>query len=83
MPASRLYAKAAVDTARASLLRIGKVALLQKALGLTAGELRHFAATEPTTSGVLDDLDTDGSIASAGPARAVGARSSGCSGSHG
>lgn len=65
VPASRLYAKAAADTARASLLRIGKVALLQKALGLTAGELHHFAATEPTTSGVLDDLDTDGSIGAA------------------
>ena len=65
VPASALYAKAAVDTARASLIRIEKVTLLQKALGLTPGELRHVAAVEPTTSGVLDDLDTDGSIADA------------------
>jgi len=65
VPASGLYTKAATDTARASLIRIEKVTLLQKALGLTAGELRHVAAVEPSTSGVLDDLDTDGSITDA------------------
>lgn len=63
IPASGLYTKAETDTARASLIRIEKVTLLQKALGLTPGELRHVAAVESSTSGVLDDLDTDGSIA--------------------
>jgi hypothetical protein len=65
IPGSGLYTKAATDTARASLIRIEKVTLLQKALGLTRGELRHVAAVESNTKGVLDDLDTDGSIADA------------------
>ena len=65
VPATRLIAKANGDAARTSLLRVRKAALLLRALELTAGELEHMAATEPSTKGVLDALDTDGSIAAA------------------
>ena len=65
VPASRITSKARADAARTSLLRVRKATMLRKALDLTAGELVHLAARDPATQGVLDALDTDGSIATA------------------
>jgi hypothetical protein len=65
VPAVRLIDAARAGAARTSLIRLRKAAQLQSALELTAGELAHFAGTEAGTTGVLDALDTDASIAAA------------------
>lgn len=63
VPGARVYAEAQVITARASLIRLQKAALLRRLLALTPRELVYFAGTNPETVDVLNDLDTDGSIA--------------------
>jgi hypothetical protein len=65
IPASRLYAAARLQDARASLLQMQKAALLLRAIPLTARELKHLAATNPDTAGLLSALDVDASIADA------------------
>lgn len=62
IPASRLYAQAAFKQARASLLRLYKAALLLHALPLTPTELRHLAAVNPDTVGLLNDLAVTSTI---------------------
>ena len=62
VPGTRVYGEAQVIAARASLIRLQKAALLQRLLSLTPRELAYFAGTNPGTAGVLNDLDTDGSI---------------------
>jgi hypothetical protein len=65
VPASRLYAKARVDDARASLLRLQKAALLLRAMPLTPRELHHLAGVNVDTAGYLNALDVDGTIMAA------------------
>jgi len=65
IPADRLTMAAAVTQASASVLRLHKAVLLAQALGLTARELTFSASTCPDTSGVLDELPVDDTIAAA------------------
>jgi ABC toxin N-terminal region/Neuraminidase-like domain/Salmonella virulence plasmid 28.1kDa A protein len=62
VPSSRIYGQANIAEARASLMRLQKAGALQRLLSLSPSELDHLASTEPATSGVLNNLDTDGSI---------------------
>lgn len=63
IPAARLSSAASIDAARASLIRLGKAALLLRAMPLTPRELQHLAAANGDTAGFLNELDTDGTIA--------------------
>ena len=63
VPAGRLYDAAALDRASRSLLRLQKAVLLQKALGLTAGEVADLGVERTDTAGVWQALDVDGTIA--------------------
>jgi len=64
--AARLYDSALVDTAKASVIRLQKAALLQKLLKFSPEEYAWFAADSPETATFLNALDTDGSITAAG-----------------
>jgi hypothetical protein len=63
IPADRLTPAAAAAQASASMLRLHKAAMVAQALGLTARELTFLASTCPDTSGFLDALPTDDTIA--------------------
>ena len=63
VPASALYRSDRVDAAKRSLVRMWKAAQVQDILDLTPAELAYFAADNSETSGFLNLLDADGSIA--------------------
>jgi hypothetical protein len=65
IPAAKIYLDHKISAARASLLRLRKAALLLHAIPLTPHELRHLAATNVDTVGLLNDLNVSGTIAPA------------------
>jgi Neuraminidase-like domain len=62
VPASRLYVADALDRAQRSLIRVEKVLLLVKSLGLTPGELRDLGAVRTDTAGIWNAIDSDATI---------------------
>ncbi|HEX4423596.1 MAG TPA: neuraminidase-like domain-containing protein, partial [Kofleriaceae bacterium] len=62
IPASRIYADAALAAGSASLVRLHKAAMLLRAIPLTPAELAHLAAVNPDTAGYLNALDVGGAI---------------------
>ncbi len=65
VPAAKIYLDVKLSAARASLLRLRKAALLLHAIPLTPHELRHLAASNADTTGLLNNLDVSGTIAPA------------------
>ncbi|NHZ33387.1 neuraminidase-like domain-containing protein [Massilia rubra] len=65
VPPSRIYAAARLATARLSLLRLHKAALLSHTLSLTPKALAYLAAGNTNKAGILNQLDVTGKITGA------------------
>jgi hypothetical protein len=62
IPETNIYVKAKVDNAKVSFIRLQKAAQIQRLLKLTPRELIHFASQNTETKGMLNSLDTNGTI---------------------
>lgn len=62
VPGTRVYAADMLARGMRSLLRVQKAVLLQRALGLTAGEIGDLGAVRSDTAGIWSALDCDGSV---------------------
>ena len=65
VPSSRTYGTPAFETGRRSLQRLQKSVLVQRALGLTAGEVGDLGAVRSDTAGFWSALAADASVAPA------------------
>ena len=65
IPVSAMYGVQQVNSAITSLIRLSKSAQLQSLLKFTPFELEYFASTNVETKGLLNELDTDGTISNA------------------
>ncbi|RYH63712.1 MAG: PA14 domain-containing protein,virulence plasmid 28 protein, partial [Alcaligenaceae bacterium] len=63
VPSTAIYASDKVAFAKTSLTRLTKASQLQSLLRFTPAELEHFASVDPGTSGFLNALDVNGTIA--------------------